>query len=322
MSGKKQGTPTKSPKKDKQTSQALVPMNNTTVAAPSQQNLNNVFTALQHLNLNQDSKVNLTVDRGGRISAVVTAEEVVEKKVTLRPNFDVVCVLDVSGSMSGSHSRETYRCFKYLYDNVLQESDGIALVLFSSSSRTVINLKNKRNVGDLTAELNKANAISGESFVCGGGTALWDAIKDGMRLLAHRPRGQPQVEGYSHPHLVVLTDGGDCSSTRVTCEAATVALREPGTFADEVGKKKSIFSQFHCSIITVGSDSDRHVQKMREMVSGKPNLHHYNASSSSEIEKCFRSVSKTIKTTQQTTTTITTSTRTLTSEKQSKSGKR
>ena len=56
-----------------------------------------------------------------------------KKKKVVRPNFDVVFVIDRSGSMSGQPLRDVLSSVKSICDEVLKPNDGIGIITFESS---------------------------------------------------------------------------------------------------------------------------------------------------------------------------------------------
>jgi len=246
-------------------------------------NMTCLLENLQNMKITRDNNRSTTLS--GRTAAV---EEIVEIESSKRPLFDVVLVLDVSGSMSGKPSREMLKAVHEVV-GILEEVDGLSIIKFSNDTETLMPLTLMRNmkVADkLTAHLD------GDGFRCGGGTKLWDSMAVGLEVLAKRPRGSKHPTP-SHPHLVVITDGEDVCSTAQSVESITRALHQPGEFAKSLEKPGQTFANFHCSLISVGRPEDVHVQRFASMAN-RPNLHHYTANSAADISSCFRKVQEKI----------------------------
>ncbi len=207
---------------------------------------------------------------------------------TFRPRFDVVLVLDVSGSMAGQRSREMYRAVREVLQS-LHKDDCVSIILFNSTAKTLFGLTPVQSIsfpGSLGAHVD----ASTESFVCSGGTALWDSIADGLHILAERSCDCTTV---TEPRLIVMTDGEDTNSNRESPEGIATMLREPGSFArDRCGRLGKVFANFHAVCISVGSRGDAHIDHNASIFSGsgKPNLHHFYVTETSDISRCFRNI--------------------------------
>lgn len=223
-------------------------------------------------------------------------EEIVEVETSKRPTFDVVLVLDVSGSMSGEPSREMLSAVLKIV-GILEETDGLSIIKFSSETEIVVPLSLMKNI-KVAEKL--APHLERGAFRCGGGTKLWDSMAIGLEALTKRARGSKHPAP-SHPHLVVITDGDDVCSAAQSAESIGEILRQPGDFAKSLNKPGPTFAHFHCSLISVGRPQEAHVQRFASMAN-RPNLHHYTANSAAEISACFRQVQEKIlmiRTTQQ-----------------------
>jgi Mg-chelatase subunit ChlD len=235
-----------------------------------------VFDGINNLAVTTDSKKKEIAFSGDK----ETKREVVKEVVTVDPRFEVVVVTDVSGSMAGTGGREVFSAFRELLA-ILKPDDSVSIILFNSSIQEVLPLTKVKKVSFPSCL--PGGSYSGDSFVCSGGTNLWDAMEVGMTQLARRKISD---KAPSHPHLVVLTDGGDTGSS---CSQTTMSeiLKLPGDFA----KKKlgmatgACFGNFHATCISVGSAAATNFETM-----GKSNLHHVKASDASKIRDCFRAV--------------------------------
>lgn len=108
----------------------------------------------------------------------------------------------------------------------------------------------------------------------------------GLEMLVERP------DETSHPHLVVITDGEDNASKEYSLSTISSILSNPGAFARALHVSGGIFSNFHCSLISVGSEVCQHVLEFNEIVEGKTNMHHFRASEAKDIATCFEAVSR------------------------------
>jgi Mg-chelatase subunit ChlD len=208
--------------------------------------------------------------------AELEIEALIKQTKAVRPSFDVVFVLDISGSMTGKASAEMFSAVCRVLAT-LHPNDVVSIILFNHTVDEFVPLTPKRT-------LDFPNCVAGElgmyernrfAFRCSGGTALWDAIVSAMSNL--------KTTSTNHPHLVVLTDGADGSRlhSRETVEA-------------KLHERLSSNGNFHSSFITVGNPESSYVRDLERLASTHNNLHHFNAKDAGEIENTFYKVSETI----------------------------
>lgn len=111
-------------------------------------------------------------------------------------SMDVVCVLDVSGSMSGSKIENLRRAVEFVI-STLSQHDRLALVTFNQTAT--------RKHGFLS--LSEARKLDSDAvlrtLVAGGGTCLVEGMKEGMKILNERK------EINKNTAMFLLTDGRD-----------------------------------------------------------------------------------------------------------------
>ena len=208
-----------------------------------------------------------------------TFDKVQAVDVLTRPSYDVVFVLDVSGSMSGTPSREMYRAVQSLISEVLTENDGVGMVLFNHEATPVLQLTPMHKLGNLRAAIG-SHLEAGDGFRCGGCTKLWDSVAVGMQMLADRKRVLAPKP--SHPFLVVLTDGEDNSSRAYDPEQVQAMLEKPKS------ANLAHMHHFHASLISVGSSDS--AAAFRRIAQGKQHLQHFDTKSATRIADMFVSV--------------------------------
>lgn len=118
-----------------------------------------------------------------------------EKKDAGRP-IAAVFVADASGSMDGSRIRQLQRA---LLDGsgFIAPTNAIGLVEFSADTRVVLPIK------PFTVLHQAAFQTAVKRMSAGGGTAMYDAIAVGLKMLVEYRRDNPDVR----PMLFALTDG-------------------------------------------------------------------------------------------------------------------
>lgn len=129
-------------------------------------------------------------------------------EATARVPVDIICVLDISGSMSmeakiqsaeGSGGLNLLDVAKHGVKTVmhaLQDEDRLALVLFDSHAETTWELTEMTAQGRATCE-EKLKQVCTR-----GATNIWNGLEEGLSVCR---RGQ--VDGNRLAHLILLTDG-------------------------------------------------------------------------------------------------------------------
>ena len=64
-----------------------------------------------------------------------------------RPNFDLVFVIDVIGSMAGAESRQTFDAIS----SIIEENDGVGSIKFNENTDIILPLTKKSSFFPLTA---------------------------------------------------------------------------------------------------------------------------------------------------------------------------
>ena len=180
---------------------------------------------LRPINSEAEIQWPLTSDYGADLSqpervfappSVETIYAVQELWQSERKDVNLVMLLDVSGSMSGS-KMNNMRDAAIQFVDQMGDDDFISIIIFSSSAEIIVN---HEQIGPSRQKV--INAIAGlEAF---GDTSLFDAIGLGSRLI-EETRGVNTTDA-----LVVLTDGEDTFSFQYSAaEAAEAALNSEAT---------------------------------------------------------------------------------------------
>jgi Mg-chelatase subunit ChlD len=130
-----------------------------------------------------------------RVSAVFQTSAVAEQEKT---PLDVVCILDNSGSMSGSKIDNLKRAMEFVV-STLTEKDRLSIVTFNSAPNMEQGLW-KMNEGRKTTSKEIVRGI-----VAGGGTDIYRGMQQGWQVLTNRKTKNPAS------CMFLLTDGQDGS---------------------------------------------------------------------------------------------------------------
>ncbi|GKB68575.1 von Willebrand factor [Tanacetum coccineum] len=121
---------------------------------------------------------------------------VTKGSLNARTPIDLVTVLDISGSMSGSKISLLKQAMGFVVQN-LGPLDRLSVISFSSSARRVFPLRRMTEIG-------KQESIQMiHSLVAGGGTNIAEALKMGSKVMTDRKFKNP-VSG-----MILLSDGND-----------------------------------------------------------------------------------------------------------------
>ena len=112
-------------------------------------------------------------------------------------NADLICVIDVSGSMCGQKIQQVQESLKILLD-VMDEKDRICLILFESSAVNYFNLNylTKENKKILMDKINKIRA--------NGGTDILSGLKIAIDVIKNQCNNEKNVSS-----ILLLSDGCD-----------------------------------------------------------------------------------------------------------------
>ncbi|KAK6150191.1 hypothetical protein DH2020_017716 [Rehmannia glutinosa] len=113
-----------------------------------------------------------------------------------RAPIDLVTVLDVSGSMTGSKLVLVKRAVRFVIEN-LGSADRLSIVSFSASARRIFPLRRMTDTGREDAR----QAI--DSLSSDGGTDILEGLKKGARVLEERREKNPVAS------IILLSDGID-----------------------------------------------------------------------------------------------------------------
>lgn len=225
------------------------------------------------------STISNTSVRGVTISEqTVTVSRQEPQKVEQRPSFDMLCVVDTSGSMSGPPIAAVKESLSEL-ETFAESGDRMGLTTFDTSVTSRFPLTFKDLLRDRIAAWEPRT---------GSRTALHDAVVAGVQALHARP---PRRDGKwtLHPYLIVLTDGVD-NASRHSFEDMARLLSSP----KDAGYGGPSMAHFHVIFVTVGRDAS--VAELRELCGRRPNLAHIHADdhSATQIRAAFHNVVRTV----------------------------
>ena len=135
-------------------------------------------------------------DKSGKYTPLVVSlstEDITEKAKPV----DLICIVDVSGSMSGTPIELVKNSLEYLV-NISNSTDNLAMVTFSSNSKVIHNLT------QMTEE-NKSIFLKDISTLwASGGTNILSGLEKGLDLLTHDYSSGERIAS-----MVLLSDGDD-----------------------------------------------------------------------------------------------------------------
>ena len=158
-----------------------------------------------------------------------------------RPPMDVVCVLDISGSMGSDNKLVNLKHAVNYIRSELQENDRLSVITFSTSSHLVHNLlrMNERNKVQTERSTNELHAS--------GGTCILSGLQTAYHVLSNRQQANPITS------VFLLTDGIDSSNMKEKQQTAQM-IKEMGS---------SLF------VFGFGSDHDSaHLQAIADAADG------------------------------------------------------
>lgn len=135
-----------------------------------------------------------------------------------RAAIDLVTVLDVSGSMSGTKLTLLKRAMAFVISN-LSPVDRLSIVVFSSTARRVLPLRRMCPDGQRSAR----RVI--DRLVCTGGTNISEGLKKGAKVLEDRREKNPVAS------IMLLSDGQNtyCLTPRSATERRA-PIRQPSQY--------------------------------------------------------------------------------------------
>ena len=130
----------------------------------------------------------------GELTPLIISLSSEDKKEKIK-GVDIICVVDVSGSMSGEPLNLVKESLKYLV-NLMNEQDNFALVSFSDSAYLLSNLTQmtSTNKNQILAIINNLRII--------GGTNIYSGLKKGLELIT-----DDYSSGKKIASMILLSDG-------------------------------------------------------------------------------------------------------------------
>ena len=152
----------------------------------------------------EDLNVNISIWKGDKLfnentPFVINLYVPEPKNLKIRSNADLICVIDISGSMAGAKINLVKKSLKALV-NIMEETDRICIILFNNSA------KNYFNLNYLTKEIkNKLDNII-DNIKAEGGTNIMDGLEIAVDVLKNIKNKEKQKRASS---IILLSDGCD-----------------------------------------------------------------------------------------------------------------
>ena len=183
----------------------------------------------------------------------------VEKDLLNRANIDLICVVDISGSMSGEKLELVKKTLKYIL-TILTENDRFSLVVFDDHGEQLIALKR-------VSEVNQAlfnNVINVMNVR--GGTCIDSGVSKALQDIKNR-KYKNEITS-----IFLLSDGVD-----------NVGSQALGVIQNSISKAKI---QDHFTISTFGFGKDHDANVMREIAKNNGG-NFYFIDNLQSIDECF-----------------------------------
>ena len=152
----------------------------------------------------EDLNVNISIMKGDKLfnentPFVINLFVPEPKNLKIRSNADLICVIDISGSMAGAKINLVKKSLKALV-NIMEETDRICIILFNNSA------KNYFNLNYLTKEIkNKLDNII-DNIKAEGGTNIMDGLEIAVDVLKNIKDKEKKKRASS---IILLSDGCD-----------------------------------------------------------------------------------------------------------------
>ena len=136
-------------------------------------------------------------DQSGALTPLVVTLSSEDKAEKVR-GVDLICVVDVSGSMSSDNRMNLVKeSLKYLV-NLMNSQDNLAIVTFSSSSSKLFDLT------QMTEDNKKLVIPKIEALRANGGTNIYSGLTKGLDLITKDYSSEDRVAS-----MILLSDGID-----------------------------------------------------------------------------------------------------------------
>jgi len=140
--------------------------------------------------------------------SITYPDNLIESTSSTRSALDVVCILDNSGSMSGSKILSLVQAMNFVIDT-LTPKDRLSIVSFNSNAKVLHGLIKMTN-----SNKSKAKEVINAQLQAGGGTDIYAGMKLGTEILTNRRTKNPVST------MFLLTDGQDRDNTVQKMELA------------------------------------------------------------------------------------------------------
>ena len=180
-------------------------------------------------------------DQTGSLTPLVVSLSSIDKSEKVK-GVDLICIVDVSGSMYGSKIQLVRESLKYLV-NLMNEQDNIALITFTSYTDIICDFTKMTsyNKSSLLDDINNLRAY--------GGTNIYSALRTGLEFVRHDYSSGDRIAS-----MILLSDGEDnyYSSDRLSSLFKQLLIN--------TGKSNYVFT-----LHTLGFGSDHDYELMNKL---------------------------------------------------------
>ena len=139
-------------------------------------------------------------DQTGSLTPFVVSVSSEDKKEKVK-GIDFICIIDTSGSMSGTKIQLVKNSLNYLINKLMTEDDQIAIIQFASTS-SIVNGLTKMTSNNKNFVINKINNLRAN-----GGTNIYSGLTRGLDVIRNN-----YLNGERIVSMILLSDGWDNDS--------------------------------------------------------------------------------------------------------------
>lgn len=161
-----------------------------------------IFTILLPISISDEVilKINKSkhhYDQTGDLTPLIVSISSEDKTEKIK-NLDLICIVDVSSSMSGNKIQLVKDSLKYIVNKLMKEEDRLAIVTFNSNANVIIGLT-YMNTNNKNTVINKIDNLRAS-----GGTNIYKGLSSSLELITSNYISEQRTAS-----MILLSDGDD-----------------------------------------------------------------------------------------------------------------